>query len=120
MRSWWNDLRACAKLLPFRRPARPARPRLDSLEDRVTPAALPAPPAAAAVTGSFGPLVRQSEAFANFPYRGEGYTVAVLDTGIDYRHPDLGGGFELAISYAGAIARTPGGKYEDFRCDMPP
>jgi phenylacetate-coenzyme A ligase PaaK-like adenylate-forming protein len=33
---------------------------------------------------------------------------------------DLGGGFELAVSYAEAIARTPGGKYEDFRCEMPP
>jgi len=32
---------------------------------------------------------------------------------------DLGGGFDLAISCADAIARTPGGKYEDFRCDMP-
>jgi subtilisin family serine protease len=28
---------------------------------------------------------------ADMPYRGEGYSVAVIDTGIDYRHPDLAG-----------------------------
>jgi subtilisin family serine protease len=27
------------------------------------------------------------------PVRGEGITVAIIDTGIDYMHPDLGGGF---------------------------
>jgi phenylacetate-CoA ligase len=32
---------------------------------------------------------------------------------------DLGGGFELALSYAKEIARTPGGKYEDFRSEVP-
>jgi phenylacetate-CoA ligase len=32
---------------------------------------------------------------------------------------DLGGGFTLTVSYATEIARTAGGKYEDFRCDMP-
>jgi phenylacetate-CoA ligase len=32
---------------------------------------------------------------------------------------DLGGGVELALSYATAIARTASAKYEDFRCDLP-
>jgi phenylacetate-CoA ligase len=31
---------------------------------------------------------------------------------------DLGAGFEIRVSYADAIARTSGGKYEDFRCEM--
>lgn len=29
------------------------------------------------------------------------------------------GSFQLAVSYAKTIERTIGGKYEDFRCDMP-
>ena len=33
---------------------------------------------------------------ATYPYRGNGYTVAVLDTGVDYRHPALGGSFRTA------------------------
>lgn len=35
------------------------------------------------------------------PTRGEGMTVGVLDTGIDYRHPDLGGGFGPGFKVAG-------------------
>ncbi len=31
---------------------------------------------------------------------------------------DLGEGFELRIAYAEAIARSAGGKYEDFRCEV--
>ena len=30
---------------------------------------------------------------ANYPYRGSGYSVAVIDTGIDYNNPALGGGW---------------------------
>ena len=30
---------------------------------------------------------------ANYSYRGTGYTVAVIDTGIDYNNPYLGGGW---------------------------
>jgi subtilisin family serine protease len=33
------------------------------------------------------------QAFANYPYRGAGYSVAVLDTGINYNHAALGGGW---------------------------
>jgi phenylacetate-CoA ligase len=32
---------------------------------------------------------------------------------------DLGGDFALTVSCVTGIARTAGGKYEDFRCDMP-
>src|SRR5262249_410039 len=32
-------------------------------------------------------------AFSSFPYRGNGYSVAIIDTGIDYNNPALGRGF---------------------------
>src|SRR6185503_13247698 len=39
-------------------------------------------------------LVEQDDAAASFPaITGEGVTVAVIDTGVDYNHPSLGGGF---------------------------
>src|SRR5581483_9830366 len=47
--------------------------------------------AAAYANASFGPLIGLDGARANFPYKGDGYSVAVLDTGIDYNHPALGG-----------------------------
>ncbi len=37
------------------------------------------------------PLIGLDKVFAQYPYRGQGYSVAVIDTGIDYKHPDLGG-----------------------------
>lgn len=42
---------------------------------------------------SFGNLIGLPSAFANTTYRGTGYSVVVIDTGIDYRSVDLGGGF---------------------------
>lgn len=41
----------------------------------------------------FESLIGLDRAFANFNYRGQGYTVAVIDTGIDYNHSALGGGW---------------------------
>lgn len=38
------------------------------------------------------PLIQANEAW-NLGYTGEGVTVAIIDTGIDYTHPDLGGCF---------------------------
>ena len=39
-------------------------------------------------------VVSQDTAAAAFPnVTGQGVTVAVMDTGIDYTHPELGGGF---------------------------
>ena len=32
---------------------------------------------------------------------------------------DLGGGFRLALAFLDEIPRSAGGKYEDFRCEMP-
>src|SRR4051794_26928806 len=39
-------------------------------------------------------VVSQDKAFDAFPtVTGKGVTVAMLDTGVDYNHPELGGGF---------------------------
>ena len=45
------------------------------------------------VNASFGSMIGLPSVFANTPYRGDGYSVAVIDTGIDYLDPSLGGGF---------------------------
>jgi hypothetical protein len=98
--------------VPIRK-LRPVRPLLESLEDRLTPAALSyddwrlqqfsvdaelisvmGPFATTQpVNQNFGSLIGLDAAFANYAYRGQGYSVAVIDTGIDYNHPDLGGGW---------------------------
>ncbi|MSQ94301.1 MAG: hypothetical protein EXR98_07065 [Gemmataceae bacterium] len=49
--------------------------------------------AAAPANASFGAMIGLPAVFANYPYRGNGYSVAVIDTGIDYTNPSLGGGF---------------------------
>ncbi len=49
--------------------------------------------AAQAQASGFGSLIGLDSVFANYPYRGNGYSVAVLDTGIDYNHAALGGGW---------------------------
>ena len=38
-------------------------------------------------------LIGLPQVMADYPYRGTGYTVAVIDTGIDYNNPYLGGGW---------------------------
>jgi hypothetical protein len=59
--------------------SRHAKPRLEQLEDRITP--------------SWQSVIGLNAVQSAYPYRGAGYTVAVLDTGIDYNDADLGGGF---------------------------
>jgi subtilisin family serine protease len=60
--------------------ARHHRPYIELLEDRVTPS-------------DFRSVIGLGAAQSTYPYRGAGYTVAILDTGIDYNDADLGGGF---------------------------
>src|SRR4051812_45393900 len=44
--------------------------------------------------GSTAQLVRQNVAVSDYPtVTGRGQTIAVIDTGIDYTTPSLGGGF---------------------------
>ncbi|MBI3823600.1 MAG: S8 family serine peptidase [Planctomycetes bacterium] len=49
--------------------------------------------AAVPTNASFGSMIGLPSVFTNTTYRGEGYSVAVIDTGIDYNNPALGGGF---------------------------
>ena len=102
--------------VPTRRVPSKVQLAVESLEDRLVPSTIPTPyalwrqqvyhvddatlntKAVAAQTSvpsnaSFGSLIGLPSAFANTPYRGDGYSVAVIDTGIDYNNPNLGGGF---------------------------
>ncbi|MCS7045021.1 MAG: S8 family serine peptidase [Gemmataceae bacterium] len=89
--------------------------QVELLEDRLTPstlsyeqwqqqrfsvddvplanASVQASPVPQTVNQSFGSLIGLDRAFADFAYRGRGASIAVIDTGIDYNHPDLGGGW---------------------------
>ncbi|HYO09137.1 MAG TPA: S8 family serine peptidase [Tepidisphaeraceae bacterium] len=81
--------------MPYRSPRKssassPASP-LEPLESRRLMAAAPA---AALDWGTIPRLVRQDVAAAEHPtITGKGQAVAVIDTGIDYTNPLLGGGF---------------------------
>lgn len=76
LRTWFRGDR------PFsRRPIVNRKPRFELLEDRLAPAS------------DFRSVIGLGAAQTVYPYRGTGYTVAILDTGIDYNDADLGGGF---------------------------
>jgi subtilisin family serine protease len=119
----WPSRWARGQTAPVRRTPSTARLAIEQLEDRCVPtttsaAALQAwkketfsindqtvatpvqlsdlgltDQAVAPVNASFGSMIGLPSAFANTPYRGQGYSVAVIDTGIDYLDPSLGGGF---------------------------
>ena len=43
---------------------------------------------------AFPKLIKQDAAISHYPsINGSGQSIAIIDTGIDYRHPALGGGF---------------------------
>jgi subtilisin family serine protease len=117
----WSWRWGHGKKAPSRRAPNTARLAVETLEDRLVPSspssndslyqvwrqqtfhiddapvaqASPGVRAQASVpaNASFGSLIGLPSAFANTPYRGDGYSVALIDTGIDYNNPDLGGGF---------------------------
>src|SRR6516162_8965607 len=59
------------------------RPAIELLEDRLVPSA----------SSDFRGIINLPAAQAAYPYRGDGYSVAILDTGVNYNLPDLGGGW---------------------------
>src|SRR5579883_1439272 len=61
--------------------------RVEVLEDRAMPATIQATYASA----SFAALIGLDQVRASYPYKGDGYSVAVLDTGIDSSNPALAG-----------------------------
>jgi subtilisin family serine protease len=54
-----------------------------------------------ALLAEAGPAIRAPEARAAFSVTGAGLTAAVIDTGINYLHADLGGGFGPAYRVVG-------------------
>ncbi len=48
---------------------------------------------ASPTNNSFGSLIGLNQVLADTSYRGAGYSVAVIDTGINYNDPNLGGGW---------------------------
>src|SRR5437588_2605076 len=68
--------------------------RLDDAA-RVAPAIPVATVQAAGIStnASFGANIGLNQVLSTTPYRGDGYSVAVIDTGINYNDPNLGGGW---------------------------
>src|SRR5262245_56035288 len=106
--SIWSRLIGRTRPAPARRASSQAKLAVESLEDRVVPSLTYAQwqqqtfrvddmivsnlAQAVPTNASFGSMIGLPSAFTNTPYRGGGYSVAVIDTGIDYRNPALGGG----------------------------
>jgi subtilisin family serine protease len=72
---------------------RQTRFTIDDAAPADTPALAGAGASATPTNASFGSAISLDQALAAHPYRGTGYAVAVIDTGIDYRHAHLGGGW---------------------------
>jgi hypothetical protein len=93
--SRWNFLRSWlrGRTAPVRA-FRPSRACLsfEILEDRVVPSTLPSPVGQGAAS-DFRGIINLPAAQASYPYRGDGESVAILDTGVNYNLSDLGGGW---------------------------
>ena len=46
-----------------------------------------------APAAAYDPIIGASQVQSNYNVNGSGMTVAVIDTGVDYNNPALGGGF---------------------------
>jgi subtilisin family serine protease len=113
LRKWLRS--SCA---PVRRPVRRTRLFVEALEDRVVPSVSSTDPAylawraqtftiddatfgpvaaasnvsaesAAPTNSNYGSLIGLNQVLAGTSYRGQGYSVAIIDTGINYDDPDL-------------------------------
>lgn len=91
----WNKLRRWLRgptePVRARRPGR-ARLAVEILEDRLVPSGVAAP-VAQGESSDFRGIINLPAAVASYPYRGDGYSVAILDTGVNYNLSDLGGGW---------------------------
>jgi subtilisin family serine protease len=72
---------------------RQTRFTIDDAKTSALPAVTTQASSATPTNASFGADIGLNQALASYPYRGTGYSVAVIDTGIDYNNPDLGGGW---------------------------
>jgi hypothetical protein len=119
----WLRKRLRSRRAPVRRPVLRTRLGFETLEDRVIPSVTSVDPAylawrattfriddatvmpvanaassvsaqsAAPTNSNYGSLIGLNQELANTSYRGTGYSVAIIDTGINYNDPNLGGGY---------------------------
>jgi len=54
------------------------------------------------------PLIGATDVWNNLAYKGEGMVVGVVDTGVDYNHPDLGNGFGNKVQWMIDVAEGTG------------
>jgi subtilisin family serine protease len=67
----------------------------------------------AATNNSFGSLIGLNQVLAGTSYRGAGYSVAVIDTGINYNDPNLGGGWGKRVIAGWNFINNTGNPLDD-------
>jgi hypothetical protein len=79
------------------------RLRIEPLEERLAPAA----------NSDFRGIIGLDAVQASYPYRGAGYSVAVIDTGINYNDPNLGGGWGKRVIAGWNFINNTGNPMDD-------